>query len=52
MDTEKSKGNPKARVDLAELCNRPLQEMRAPRAGKNWKRPKADFVLAPDKGGK
>jgi hypothetical protein len=34
-------------VDLAELCNRPLQEMRAPRAGKNWKRPKADFVLAP-----
>jgi hypothetical protein len=46
MDTEKSKDNPKARVDLVELCNRPLQEMRAPRAGKNWKRPKADFVLA------
>jgi hypothetical protein len=30
MDTEKSKDNPKARVDLATLCDRPKQEMRPP----------------------
>ena len=47
METEKSKDNPKARVDLAELCDRPHQEMRAPGGGKTWKRPKADFVLTP-----
>ena len=27
MDTKKSKDNPKARVDLATLCDRPNQEM-------------------------
>jgi len=47
METEKSKDNPKARVDLAELCDRPHQEMRAPRGGKTWKRPKVDFGLTP-----
>ena len=45
MDTDKSKDNPKARVDLATLCDRPQQVMRPPANGKNWKRPKADFVL-------
>jgi hypothetical protein len=47
MNTEKSKDNPKARVDLAELCHRPHQEIRAPSGGRTWKRPKADFVLDP-----
>ena len=45
METEKSKDNPKARVDLATLCDRPNQEMQPPRGGKTWKRPKADFIL-------
>ena len=45
MDTKKSKDNPKARVDLATLCDRPNQEMQPPRGGKNWRRPQADFVL-------
>ena len=45
MDTEKSKDNPKARVDLATLCDRPNQEMQPPRGDKNWRRPQADFVL-------
>jgi hypothetical protein len=35
MDTDKSKDNPKARVDLAMLCDRPQQEMRPPANGKN-----------------
>jgi hypothetical protein len=47
METEKSKDNPKARVDLAELCDKPHQEMRAPRGGKTWKRPKTYFILTP-----
>jgi hypothetical protein len=47
METKKSKDNPKARVDLAELCDIPNQEIRPPRGGKPWKRPKADFVLTP-----
>ena len=34
MDTEKSKDNPKARVDLATLCDRPNQEMQPPSHGK------------------
>jgi hypothetical protein len=46
METEKSKDNHKARVDLAALCDRPKQEMQPSRGGKTWKRPKADFVLA------
>jgi hypothetical protein len=45
METKKSKDNPKARVDLATLCDRPKQEMQPPRGGKTWKRPKADFFL-------
>jgi hypothetical protein len=45
METKKSKDNPKARVDLATLCDRPKQKMQPPRGGKTWKRPKADFVL-------
>ena len=40
--------NPKARVDLATLCNRPNQEMQPPSRGKTWRRPKADFVLKKD----
>ena len=46
METKKSKDNPKARVDLAMLCDRPKQQMQPPRGGKTWKRPKADFILA------
>jgi hypothetical protein len=43
---DKSKDNIKARVDLAELCDRPNQEMKPPSGGKTWRRPKADFVLS------
>jgi len=46
METKKSKETPKARVDLAILCDRPKQEMHPPSNGKTWKRPKDDFVLA------
>jgi hypothetical protein len=46
MKTKKSKDNPKARVDLATLCDRQKQEMQPPRGGKKWTRPKADFILA------
>jgi hypothetical protein len=42
---DKTKDNPKARVDLATLCNRPKLEMLPPRDGKLRKRPKADYVL-------
>jgi len=45
MDTDKSKDNPKARADLARLCDRPHLEMRPPRAGKTWRRPRGDYVL-------
>jgi hypothetical protein len=45
MATDKSKDNTKARVDLAELCDRPHQEMRPPTGGKTWRRPEVDFVL-------
>jgi hypothetical protein len=48
MDTEKSKDNPKARVDLATLCDRPNQEMQPPSRSKTWRRPKANFVLKKD----
>jgi hypothetical protein len=37
---DKSKDNIKARVDLAALCDRPNQEMKPPRGGKTWRRPK------------
>jgi len=46
MDTEKSKDNPKARVDLATLCDRPNLEMQPPQGRKKWVRPKAPFVLS------
>jgi hypothetical protein len=42
---EKTKDNPKARVDMATLCDRPKLEMRPPGGGKTWRRPKADYVL-------
>jgi hypothetical protein len=35
MDTKKSKDNPKARVDLATLCDRPKQEMCLLEAARN-----------------
>jgi hypothetical protein len=46
METEKSKDNPKARVDLATLCDRPKLEMKPPEGRKKWRRPKADFILS------
>ena len=52
MDTDKSKDNPKARVDLATLYDRPNLEMRPPRTGKQWRRPRAPYVLKSIKGGK
>jgi hypothetical protein len=48
MDTDKSKDNPKARVDLATLCDRPNLETRPPAIGKQWRRPKAPYVLKID----
>jgi hypothetical protein len=45
MDTDKSKDNPKARMDLATLCDRPNLEMQHPGIGKQWRRPKAPYVL-------
>ena len=48
MDTDKSKDNPKARVDLATLCDRPNLEMRPPATGKQWRRPRAPYVLKID----
>jgi hypothetical protein len=48
MDTEKSKDNPKARVDLAILCDRPNLEMWSPTIGKQWRRPRAPYVLKID----
>jgi hypothetical protein len=46
MDTDKSKDNPKARVDIATLCDRPNLEMRPLESHKKWRRPKADYVLS------
>jgi hypothetical protein len=43
--SDKSKDNPKARVDLTTLCDRPKQHMQPPTSGKTWRRPKAEFVL-------
>jgi len=48
MDTDKSKDNPKARVDLATLCDRPNLEMWPPATGKQWRRPRAPYVLKID----
>jgi hypothetical protein len=48
MDTDKSKDNPKAREDLATLCDRPNLEMRPPTTGKQRRRPRAPYVLKID----
>ena len=45
MDTEKTKDNVKARVDLATLCDRTRYEMATPAPGKKWKKTPADYVL-------
>jgi hypothetical protein len=42
---DKTKDNIKARVDLATLCDRPKQEMKPPRGGKTWRKPKTNFIL-------
>ena len=42
---DKTKDNIKARVDLATLCDRPKQEMKPPRGGRTWRKPKAEFAL-------
>jgi hypothetical protein len=45
---DKTKDNPKARVEMATLCDRPKLEIQPPRDGKTWRRPKAKFVLKKD----
>jgi len=45
MDTDKTKDNVKARVDLATLCDKPRYEMRTPGPGRQWKKTRADFVV-------
>ena len=42
---DKTKDNVKARVDQAELCDRPKLDMMPPKTGKKWRKPKADYVL-------
>ena len=42
---DKTKDNVKARVDQTSLCDRPKLQIPPPRPGRNWKKPKADFVL-------
>jgi hypothetical protein len=46
MDTDKSKDNPKAIVDIATLCDRANLEMKPIKGRKKWRRPKADYVLS------
>jgi hypothetical protein len=46
MDTDKSKDNPMAKVDIATLCDRPNLEMRLPEGRKKWRSPEADCVLS------
>jgi hypothetical protein len=46
VDIDKSKDNPKARMDIATLCDRPNLEMRLPEGRKKWRRPEADCVLS------
>ena len=48
MDTEKSKDNVKARLDLQEMCDRPKLVMKTPGAGKKWKRGPTDYILKRD----
>jgi hypothetical protein len=45
---EKTKDNVKARVDQELLCDRPKLKMQPPKGGKNWRKPKASFVLTRD----
>jgi len=45
MDTDKTKDNVKARVDLAILCDRPRYEMRTLGLGRQWKKTRANFIL-------
>jgi hypothetical protein len=42
---DKTKDNPKARVDMATLCDRPKLQMLPLRDGKPWKSPKANYIL-------
>jgi hypothetical protein len=49
MDTEKSKDNIKARVDLTTLCDRPKQEMQPLRGRKTWTKTRVEFVLKRNK---
>ncbi|KAM3299995.1 hypothetical protein ACQJBY_041154 [Aegilops geniculata] len=42
---EKTKDNTKARLDVMKLCHRPEQNLRQPEGKKNWRTPKARFVL-------
>jgi len=46
MDTDKSKDNVKARIVMAELCDRPKQKMQPPIGRKTWRRPKTEFTLS------
>ena len=43
--SDKTKDNVKARVDQETLCDRPNLDMRPPRGGKSWRKPRAEFVL-------
>jgi len=45
MDTDKTKDNVKARVDLATLCDRPRYKMRTPGPRRQRKKTRADFIL-------
>ena len=42
---DKTKDNVKARLDQAVLCDRPHLDMAPPKGGKNWRKPKAEYVL-------
>jgi hypothetical protein len=44
MDTEKTKDNVKARLDMAQICDRPELELQQ-RATGSWLKPKAPFCL-------
>ena len=43
--SDKTKDNVKARVDQETLCDRPKLDMRPPRGGKSWRKPRAEFML-------
>jgi hypothetical protein len=45
MDTDKTKDNVKAGVDLATLCDRPRYKMRTPGPRRQRKKTRADFIL-------